>query len=59
MEVVPGKKVLDFSGRMVHNEGYPLGGANRICCKSHKGSKKKQSPEKLAAARGMRASVGE
>lgn len=27
MEDVPGKKVLDFSGRMVHNEVYPSGGA--------------------------------
>nr|WP_325213549.1 hypothetical protein [uncultured Oscillibacter sp.] len=24
MEDVPGKKVLDFFGRIVHNEGYPL-----------------------------------
>ena len=30
MEDVPGKKVLDFSGRIVHNGVYPLDGAN-VC----------------------------
>ena len=51
MEDVPGKKVLDFSGRMVHNEIYPSGGAKGICCISHRG-KRKTTAEKTGRGPG-------
>ena len=33
MEDVPGKKVLDFFGRIVHNESYPLKGVKKCVAK--------------------------
>ena len=35
MEDVSGKKILDFSGRMVHNEFHPIGRNRQMCCKTH------------------------
>lgn len=40
MEDVPGKKVLDFFGRIVHNENYPFDGMKifvaKLTCKTEK-----------------------
>lgn len=35
MEDRLGKKILDFSGEMVHNGGHPTRLDKRICCKTH------------------------
>ena len=43
MEDVSGKKILDFSGRMVHNEIYLIEQKQKICCKTHmKGAKSEE-----------------
>ncbi|WP_305084010.1 hypothetical protein [uncultured Oscillibacter sp.] len=35
MEDVSGKKILDFSGRIVHNGFYPTRRSGQMCCKTH------------------------
>ena len=35
MEDVSGKKILDFSGRMVHNETHLVNPSQKMCCKTH------------------------
>jgi hypothetical protein len=40
MEDVSGKKILDFSGRMVHNERCSIGQNKQMCCKTHMTNRK-------------------
>jgi hypothetical protein len=35
MEDVTGKKILDFSGRIVHNVICLIEGSQKMCCKTH------------------------
>lgn len=47
MEDVSSKKVLDFSGRIVHNEDYLIRQSKRVCCKIHMRTEQNRPPEDI------------